>query len=182
MNTHEEYGFYESDDPRTWDPAGLIPDCLAGAYSVHSSEVDKFWDAFQKLVDACGKVSYFWRMARSMSEESHNRAKTVAATYKRDLAYYRGQKQIWVFEARRCLAMWQLCSYELGTEFHLNDGGRDFLNAMLDSDRRDCARDTIKYARSKGLLLSPDEIEARYVKRLNRRKNKRAETSEGPSS
>ena len=195
MNTYVDYNFEELDDPRTWQPNCLIPDWDAKAeeevgelvlvsglaHSDRTPETDEFWVGFERLLDACGQVAYYWHMVQNVGKAPHNQAKNIAEKYNRSLRYYREQREAWVFEARRALSVWQLQAYENGIEFHFDDNGKVFLNSMLDSDRRDCARDTVKYAKPKGVLLNPDEIEDRFKKRLERRRAKKEKNRKGSS-
>ena len=195
--TFADYQIEEHDDPRTWQPSSLIPDCepraedCAGelvslpnkAHSERTPDTDKFWDDFEHLLYACGQTAYYWHMVNNIKKAPPNRAKDIATKYQHSLNYYREQKRAWIFEARRALGLWQLAAHSLGIEFHFSDDeSRNFLNSLLDSDRRDCARDTVRYAKPKGILLTPDEIESRYIARLNRRKNKRSKSSGKSSS
>ena len=170
----DDYRFEESDDPRTWEPGELVAD------SEHAITIEQYWDDFTQLVNACGQVAYFWKMARNYTSEGKNSAKQVAEKYRHNLTYYRKQKKNWVFETKRALRLWQLDAHALSVGFSLDEEKeRDFLNGLvINNDRRDCARVTIKYAKSKNLLLSFDEIEARYEARLERRRKRQAK--EGP--
>ena len=162
----DEYKFEESDDPRTWGYSDeLVPDCEHPPVTAET-----YWRDFAQLVDACGRVAYHWKMARNCAAKEANSAKRVAEEYHRNLLYYRRSKKECVFEAKRLFSIWQLDVHTLGVEFHLDDEKkRAFLNSLaLDSDKRKCARSTIKYARSKGLLLSFEEIEGRFEKHLER--------------
>ncbi len=194
MNAYEDYKFEEQDDSRTQMPNYLIPDYAVRAEeevgplvpgkvsSDRSPETDEFWVRYERLLDACGQVAYYWRMAQNVGKQPYNQAKNIAVKYNHDLAYYREQRRAWTFEARRALKLWQFYAYRLGVEFHFADDGDDFLNSLIDSDRRDCSRDTVRYAKPKGLLLHPDEIEDRYKKRLERRREKRSKLKRGSSS
>ena len=191
------YQIEEQDDPHTWQPSSLVPDyepraeeCVeepvslpSKAHSERTPDTDKFWYDFERLLYACGQTAYYWHMVNNIKKTPPNRAKDIATKYQHGLNYYREQKRAWVFEARRALGLWQLTAHTLGIEFHFeNDEGRNFLNSLLDSDRRDCARDTIRYGKPKGIILSPDEIESRYSARLERRRKKRSgSVRQGPS-
>ena len=191
---HEQYRMEEFDDSRTWEPSFLVPDCANEAEDVTSELVvvpgkacsersiktDEFWSAFERLLYACGQVSYYWHMVQNVGKEPFSRAKDIAEKYGRNIKYYREQKKAWVFEARRALTIWQLIAYEQGVKFHFEDNGDAFLNSLVDSDRRDCARRTVRYAKPKGKLLNPNEIEERYKAYLER--SKKRKMKKGPSS
>ena len=156
------YSFEESDDRRTWT-GELVPDCEKAKTVL---PVLEYLGEFKALIDACGQVSYYFNMRRFVYAEV-NKAKIVAAAYQHDLRYYNDQLNEWREKARRSFGVLTLHADKFGYKF---PDRNDFLNGLtVSKDRREAFKDYLRTLLKREQTLSPDELETKFQKRLQRR-------------
>ena len=161
------YSFEELDDPRTSD-GSLVPD-----FSKELTAKD-YYKLLLDVIDACGKVGYFFKMYKNVMRDA-NRAKAFAEEKGYNAEYYRKHTEAWKFEARRAFGLYQLAASQFGLKVLMDDDEkRHFFNNLLEADRRDSFRQSIKTASLHNEILSLETLEEKYQNRIKRRAKKKA--------
>lgn len=165
----------ENDDARTWTDE-LIFDCHNDGEGGMPFKNDKppmpileYLAEFKALIDACGKVSYFFNMKKFV-KANVNKAKAVASAYNHDLRYYQDQLNEWLVKARRSYAILGLHAAKFGYEMPAENY---WLNQMtVSEDRRSAYKGYLQTCLKNKKTLSPTEMEAKFQQRLQKRLKK----------
>ena len=166
---NEDFSIEEIDDPRTFT-GELVPDCeksdeLPFEESANSVTVLEYLGEFKALIDACGQVSYFFNMKKFV-KAGVNKAKSIASAYHHDLRYYNDQLAEWKVKAERSFAIVTLHALKLGYRMPEK---KHFLNLLtLYETRRKAYKDYLSTCLKNQRPLSPNELEAKYQKRLQK--------------
>lgn len=167
-----DYSIEERDDRRTWDD-GLVQDCEKAVFfeeEVPNSPVLEYLGEFKALIDACGKVSYYFNMKKFVSA-GVNKAKNIASAYHHDLKYYNDQLNEWREKAKRSYAILSLHVDRFG--YKMPKAKNDFLNSLtVSKDRREAYKDYLDSCLKNNRTLSIQEMETKFQQRLQKRLKK----------
>lgn len=124
---------------------------------------------FKALIDACGMVSYNWRMRENL-KAGINKVKIVAASYQHDLKHYDDELTEWRAKANRAFTVLSFQAEKLGYEMPER---KVFLNDLaILKDRRKAYKGYLETCIKNSKTLSPAELEAKFQQRLQKRLNK----------
>ena len=159
-----DYRFEEDDDPRTSD-GSLVPD-----FAKEITAKD-YYRCLNNVIDSCGKVSYYFRMYKNVLR-GDNRAKEFADKNGLNADYFKKHYEAWRFETLRALAIFKLTANHFGIRLTKED--EDFLNSLVEKDRRDSYRISVKTAQAHDEIISLEDLEEKYKKRIEKRAQKKA--------
>ena len=169
FSSYDGYKFEERDDERTLT-SELVPDC--DAFYVEATKENcilEYMSQFKMLIEACGKVGYFWNMERCLSPKiSKVEVSASTANHTKD---FKKQRIEWVNKANIAYAALSIHARRLGID--MPEDEKAFLNALaISKDRRKCYTSYLNNRIEKNLTLSPDELEGFFQKRLEKRLKK----------
>lgn len=126
---------------------------------------------FKALIDACGKVSYYFNMKKFVAAEV-NKAKKIASAYEHDLAYYKDQCNEWKVKAERSYEVLKLHAAKFGYEMPAK---KDYLNSLtISKDRRAAYKGYLATCLKNRKTLSPAELERKFQNLLKKRLKRKA--------
>lgn len=172
-NNLDDYRFEERDDERTFGNE-LIPDLE----KIEKEKIQKakayrkafdYVSTFEKLIKACGQVSYYNSMQYNV-RRNVTKPTEVAARYNCSVSYYMKKHNDWVAEAEKQFDILKYQASLIG--YDIEDEKKVFLGDLqLSDDRRKCYKYYLNQF-TKGKLFSPDELEYKYIQRIMKRKKK----------
>ena len=163
-----DYIFEESDDPRTFlELLELCPD------SINVPTLEIYYRDFLLLLELIGKVAYNYKMKRNL-ELGNQKVVKIAEQTQHTLASYTKYYRHWREEAYRSLTTFARTASYFGVAPPSNP--RDFLNSLIDADRRDAYRQSIRLGIKHREIFSPTDLEERYQERLKKRAQRPAFT------
>lgn len=186
----EEYDIEEADDERT-----IMSQIIEYAETVtykrklaaeEVAELEKkatrifsYYGDLKAIIDACGKVSYYWNMKHGL-KGNVQQMKMIASAYQHDLKYYEKMLNEWRWKAKRALATFKIQAHALNitvnpeSEFKKAlEWDDQFLRQLaISDDRRKCYKDYIASYALKVEVLSVEKLEELYQDRLTRRAKK----------
>lgn len=161
----EDFRFDEADDPRTWGEE-LVPDCEKNK----NLPVLEYLSGFRALINACGQVSYFYNMRLSVAVGVNKAARVIAPAYHHNFRYYDDKLKDWRAKAKKSFIILEFHGKKLGYYFSEQTS---FLNSLaLSKDRREAYKGYLDTCFKQHKALSPNEMEEKFQKRLQKRLNK----------
>lgn len=139
-------------------------------FDENAENVRIYWRYFRRVVKSCGQTAYYFKTMRNLESEVPDVVK-LAQSKGYNLCYYKGKTAKWVCEARRDLYKFKAHMKD-AYDLDLYCPDRKFLNNLVDEDRRASYYDTIRRFSKELIILTPDEVEGRYQKRLAKREAK----------
>lgn len=135
-----------------------------------------YYGDLKAIIDACGKVSYYWNMKHGV-KSNVQQMKIIASAYQHDAKYYQKMLNEWRWKARRSLATFKIRANALGLKVNPEseyekavEWDNNFLNQLaISDDRRKCYKEYIFSYSLKAETLSVEELEKFYQRRLTRR-------------
>lgn len=135
-----------------------------------------YYADLKAIIDASGMVSYYWNMKHGI-KGNVQQMKIIASAYQHDASYYQKMLDEWRWKARRSLATFKVKANVLGVPVNPEkeyqrgiEWDNGFLNQLaISEDRRKCYKDYIFSYSLKAEVLSVDELEKFYQRRLTRR-------------
>lgn len=173
----DDFKFEEKDDPRTLTDE-LVPDAEkeeisfnadAAPFDTELTKLMEYYYQFEKLLSACGKVAYFFKTLQNIRRGAFP-VEDLLRKYQHDEEYYKENVEKWVNEARATLEV--LKGVYEGETLPYSD--KDFLNALVDEDRRRSYYGTIRLGKKHAKFFPYKDFEARYQRRLINREKKKS--------
>ena len=129
----------------------------------------KYWKEYERVLHCCGKVAYYDRSHDGIERGSPTLTR-VAKEYDHDSHYYSAKVKKWVKRRDEALHIFNKSIIALGQPYLTVRTGRELLYFLtFNPDYRACCYDTLRYGQKKGKILSLEEIDARYDRRLKKR-------------
>ena len=154
-----DYRFEEGDDPRTSidssKPLVMDMEKIEIDFDADEAPFDEnadlitYYELFEAVLHACGKVAYYWKMLKGINHGSYP-IDEVVQKYSHDVQYYIDKCNEWKNEAERALETLKKFNYNGG---RLPYRDRDFLNALVSEDRRTSYRGTIKLGKKNKIFI-----------------------------
>ena len=147
---------------------------MSGAPEVYKTSVSPvlYWKRYERVLQCCGKVAYYDRSHDGVERGSPTLTR-VAEEYGHDAKYYDAKTKKWLKRRDEALHIFNKCVMDLGHPYLTKRTGRELLYLLtFNPDYRNCCYDSLEYGRKKGIILTLSEIDARYDKRLEKRKKR----------
>lgn len=173
----DDFKFEEKDDPRTLTDE-LVPDAEkeeisfnadAAPFDTELTKLMEYYYQFERLLSECGEVAYYFKTLQNIRRGSFP-VKDMLRKYGHDEAYYKENIDKHVAEARSALV--NLKAVYASEALPYSD--KDFLNALVDEDRRRSYYGTIKLGKKHAKFFPYKDFEARYQRRLINREKKKS--------
>lgn len=148
---------------------------MSSAPEIYTPKVSpvKYWKEYERVLHCCGKVAYYDRSHDGVERGSPTLTR-VAEDYGHDSKYYDAKTKKWLKRRDEALHVFNKSVMDLGQPYLTKKTGRELLYLLtFNPDYRACCYDSLKYGQKKGIILSLSEIDARYDKRLAKRRNKK---------
>lgn len=167
---NKDYDFEEREE--------FVEDCEKPFKAVRRDRVDEYWNIFADLLHSIGSGKQYRGLVQNFGKGQERVDAVVNQQAEENLmgitavidAYSQKQQDGENRAERRLIKFINLCQeIEISFPYEFND----YFDSLLDPDKRKCHYETIEYGRKHRIILSPEEIESRYAKRLRKRAQKK---------
>ena len=175
----DDYRIEEKDDPRTLSNE-LVSDSEAtekeeisfdaemAPFDTEVTNLMEYYYQFESLLAECGEVAYFFKTLQNIRRNALP-VKDLLRKYQHDETYYDANTKEHIGKAKLVLA--KLKAVYKDKKFPYVD--KDFLNALVNEDRRRCYYETVKLGKKNKKFFSYTDFEERYQRRRKNREKKK---------
>jgi len=171
----DDFRIEEKDDPRTLtnelvsdaEKEEISFDADVAPFDAELTKLMEYYYQFEKLLSECGEVAYYFKTLQNIRRGSFP-VKDVLRKYGHNEEYYKENVEKYVASARSTLADLK----NVYKDEALPYSEKDFLNALVNEDRRRSYYETVHLGKKNKKFFSYKDFEARYQRRLKNREKK----------